>query len=300
MRRTLPLFLVFMAALVLFSCAGEGDADDGRLRVVTTIFPQYDMVRAAAGDRVSLDMLVSPGSEAHTYEPTAADLAAVADADLFIYAGGDIDPWAEALAEAVGGSGVISFSLTDAVGKEHHEHEHEDGDEHIWTSPENDIVTLRYITDALARLDPDGEETYRRRAEEYAARLSRIGEELSRIAEGARGRTVVIADRFPFDSLFGDYGIAHAEALGGCSVGQEPPVAVVAELIDLVRREKIPFVFHIEFSDKKIADTIAAATGCGERLLHSCHNVSREDFDAGVTLCDLMERNAANLLEVLS
>lgn len=62
-------------------------------------------------------------------------------------------------------------------------------------------------------------------------------------------------------------------------------------LIDRVREEALPGVFTIEFSDGRIAKTIADATGCETWLLHSCHNVSREDFDAGVTYLQLMHRN---------
>ncbi len=305
MRKGLFTFfarIMFFAALALslVSCGraagGNQSCGGDKLRVVTTIFPQYDMARAVGGDRVEMLMLVPPGSEAHTYEPSVADVAAVSGADLFIYAGGDIDPWAQSLADTVSGSGVESFSLLDALGDK------ETDDEHIWTSPKNDIVMLRYIEEALVRLDPDGEDGYHARADEYEKKLAIADGQLEDIAKAAaaNGKTVVIADRFPFDSLFEDYGIAHAEALGGCSVGQEPSVSKVAGLIELVREDGIPYVFYIEFSEHKTADAIADAAGCGELLLHSCHNVSREDFEAGVTLPDLFAENAENLSEVLS
>ena len=301
MRRFTALILAAVMLLSLSACGGTKDESDTRPRVVTTIFPQYDFVRAVAGDRVSLSMLVSPGSESHTYEPSIADVAAVAEADLFIYTGGDIDPWAEALSETVSGADVVSISITDAV--EGIEHEHADGEihgeEHVWTSPSNAILILDYITDALAELDPDGEDIYRTCADAYRKRLSAIGDDMEALADAAMGKTIVVADRFPFESLFEEYGLLHAEALGGCAVGEEPSASVIGEMCGLVEEQGIKYVFYIEFSDRKIADLISEVTGCGELLLHSCHNVEREDFDAGVTFCDLMERNVSNLREAI-
>ena len=306
--RGAAVILAFAMTLPLLSCAAPkrgDDRDDGKLRVVATIFPQYDFVRAIAGDRVSLSMMISPGVESHTYEPSIADVVSVAEADLFIYTGGDVDPWAEALAETVAGDGVTSIRIADAVGGVH-EHDHsggdddDDGDEHAWTSPENAILMLDYICDALISLDPGGEAEYRANADGYAARLSDIGGSLSALASSANGKTVVVADRFPFGAMFGDYGIAHAEALGGCSVGEEPTAGTIKTLLDIINEENIKYVFYIEFSNRNVSRLLSEATGCGELLLHSCHNVSAEDFEAGVTFCDLMEENVRNLSEVLS
>lgn len=300
MRRTAAILALLML-LTLVGCGCDGGGTDDRPQVVVTIFPQYDFVRAVAGERVALTMLVSPGSESHTYEPSISDVAAVADADLFIYTGGDIDPWAEALSRTVADAEVVSISIMDAVGGMEHEHEEgeDHGGEHVWTSPENAILILDYIRDALIALDPEGEEIYRARADEYGARLEKISGEMRALAAGAEGKTVVVADRFPFESLFEEYGILHAEALGGCAVGEEPSASVIGELCRLVEEQHISHVFYIEFSDRKIADLISGATGCGELQLHSCHNVEREDFKAGVTFCDLMERNVSNLREVI-
>ncbi len=308
MKRSALLFLclLLLAALCLplTSCTDGGEHDGGRLRVVTTIFPQYDFVRAIAGGRVSLSMMISPGSESHTYEPSAADAAEVAGADLFIYTGGDADGWAKPLADAVSGSGTVMLPMWDAAAPgggtpvgERHGHEQ---DEHMWTTPDNAVLILYRICEALIGLDPEGEEIYRRNADAYAERLRSIGEAFSSLAERAEGKTVVIADRFPFEGCFEHYGINYVSALDGCAVGVEPPVRVIGEMLDLLEGGEIKYVFYIEFSDRKTAHLLSQATGCSELLLHSCHNVSREDFDAGVTFCDIMEENVKNLSEALS
>lgn len=299
MKRLAAALAVLCFLLSFASCAEGKRPDDGRLRVVATIFPQYDFVRAIAGERVSLSMMISPGSESHTYEPSAADAAEVAGADLFIYTGGDADGWAEHLAEAVSGSGVLMLSMADAV-TDAHADGHGHADEHMWTTPDNAVAILYRICEALASLDPGGEELYRKNADEYAAKLRSVGDELSSLAARADGKTVVVADRFPFEGCFEHYGIKYMAALDGCAVGVEPPLRVVGEMLRLIEDEDIRYVFYIEFSDRKTAHLFSQAAGCSELLLHSCHNVSREDFDRGVTFYEIMEQNVKNLSEALS
>ena len=315
MKRLLAFFAVIVCISMFTSCGAAPAASNGKPTVVTTIVPQYDFVRAIAGDTVNLSMLVSPGAESHTYDPSIADVKAICDADLFIYTGGEIDEWAADLESAVKGADVKTIRITDAVPggssygdvgnhHDHHRHtgyydhnDHHDyqSDEHIWTSPENAVAILDYILDALIEIAPENEALFRANADAYRARIDKISDEFAEIADAATGITFVVADRFPFGSLFEEYGFSCTAALDGCAVGVEPSASVVAELIDLVSTEKLAGVFYIEFSDRKVADVISAATGCEQWQLHSCHNVSRDDFDRGVTYCDLMEQNADNM-----
>ena len=307
MKRFSLIAAALVSLLTLSSCAAATHGADEKPRVVTTIFPQYDFVRAIAGDTVSLEMLVPPGSESHTYEPTVADLRDVIDADIFISTGSDTDEWATAVEDAVEESDVKFLHINDAVESGGHDHVDDDGkvehhgDEHLWTSPDNAEAILYYILDELIDIAPENEQFYRRNADAYAERLRCIGDEFEEIATLARerGATFVVADRFPFEALFERYGIAYAAALDGCAVGVEPTAERVGELLDIIDEGGISSVFYIEFSNRAAADFIASETGCGELLLHSCHNVDIDDFEGGVTFCDLMERNAENMREAL-
>ena len=116
----------------------------------------------------------------------------------------------------------------------------------------------------------------------------------------AKHSTVVFAERFPFRYLCDELGLTYYAALPGCSSNEEVALSTVSFLIDTVREQDLPGVFYIEFSDQKIANTIADATGCETWLLHSCHNVSKEDFDAGVTYLDLMRQNLENLKKAVN
>ncbi|MCD8055145.1 MAG: metal ABC transporter substrate-binding protein [Clostridiales bacterium] len=286
---------ILAAALALFSCAASsgGENEDEKLTIIATIFPQYDLARAVAGDLANVSMMMSPETESHTYEPSLRDIADVGASDIFIYTGSGLDEWAEDIA-ALFGDEIISVSTADAVtlvldddGDEY--------DEHIWTSPKNAIKILNLILEAIVSADPENEAAYRENAEAYLSLLERLDLEFEAVAEALDGKTVVVADRFPFKYLFDDYGIDYIAALDGCSSDSEPSPAVIAEMITMVAEDNIPCVYIVEFSEGKTASLISEATGCRVLLLHSCHNVTAEDLEGGVTYVDIMTENIESL-----
>lgn len=308
------IFAILMVVPTAVSCTSQTEDDPDKINVVATIFPQYDFVRAIAGDSVELEMLLSPESESHTYTPTLADVAMIGNADLFIYTGGGLDTWAEDIVASLGDDNVKSIAISDAVtlachdesvhdhDHDHdHNHEHDHGgdacvyDEHVWTSPKNAIDIFDYILDALCDADPDNAERYRDRAEAYRDELLTLDAELCELSSTAVRREVIFADRFPFLYLTEEYGLDYHAALSGCSVGEEPTAGVIAELTETVASDGFGYVFVIENSNSKVADLISEATGCGVLTLHSCHTVSDEDYANGVTYVSLMKQNIENL-----
>lgn len=309
MKRIFILMLtIIMIVPTATSCASQTKDDPDKINVVATIFPQYDFVRAIAGDLVELRMLLSPESESHTYTPTLADVAMIGNADLFIYTGGGLDTWAEDIVASLGDDSVKSIAISDAVtlachdeGAHDHDHDHDHGgdacvyDEHVWTSPKNAIDIFDFILDALCEVDPDNAERYRDRAEAYRDELTAVDAELRELTSSAARRELIFADRFPFLYLTEEYGLDYHAALSGCAVGVEPTAGVIAELTETVTSEGFGYVFIIENSNGNVAELISEATGCGVLTLHSCHTVSDEDYAAGVTYVSLMKQNIENL-----
>ena len=111
---------------------------------------------------------------------------------------------------------------------------------------------------------------------------------------------MVFGDRFPFRYFADEYGLNYYAAFPGCSSETEPSAATISFLIDKVKEKKIPVVCTIEFSNGKVADTICEATGAKKLEFHSCHNVTQEMFDSGVTYVSLMNGNVSKLKEALA
>ncbi|MDR0786120.1 MAG: metal ABC transporter substrate-binding protein [Treponema sp.] len=325
MKRNLILIeistLLASFLLCFSSCVKKSDIArnaNGNIAVTATIFPPYDFVRQIAGDKVNLKMLLPPGAESHSFEPTPQDIIAVQNSKLFIYVGGESDEWVERILDSMDVSNMKIVSLMDCVdvveeeiveGMEDEEAEEafeaigiETGpeyDEHVWTSPKNAARIVEAVTDALCETDAANAETYRQNAAAYTAKLNELDGEFHTVVDSALRKTFVFGDRFPFRYFADAYGLSYFAAFPGCSTETEPSAATVAFLIDKIKSEQIPVIFHIELSNERMADTIAEATGAKKLLLHACHNISKSDFDDGKTYLDLMQANVKNLQEAL-
>ena len=314
MERLLTFLIALAMALALAACGREpaGEEDEG-LSVVTTVFAPYDFARTLAGDLGTVTMLLPPGSEAHSYEPTPKDILAIQNADVFIYVGGVSDAWVADVLDSVAGD-VRAVTLMDCVelleeetvegmegGDGHEGHAHAtEYDEHVWTSPRNAMLICDRIAAALCEADPGHEASYKARLAAYKLELSRLDAEFKSIAAHGERDTVVFADRFPLLYFARAYGLEYYAAFPGCSEDAEPSAATVAFITDKVRQEDIPVVFHVELSNEDMADTVCGETGAAKRQFNACHNVTRSQFEEGVTYLDLMWENAEALKEALN
>ncbi len=306
-KRILITALCLLLLCTAPACKTTGPKD-ARPSVVVTIFPQYDFIRQIAGDLVDLTMLVKPGSEVHGYDPTFAEVSTILHADLFVYVGGESDRWVEEVLNK-GDQRINAISLLETVdaldeetveGMQAEEEEETAPDEHVWTSPKNAVRITETLCDALCALLPEEAQLIRANAARYISELNDLDARFHDVTDHAARKTVVFAERFPFRYLCDELGLTYYAALPGCSSNEEVSLSTVAFLIERVREEGLPSVFYIEFSDEKVADAIAKATGCKKLLLHSCHNVTKADFDAGVTYLELMDRNVQSLKEALN
>ena len=311
--------MLLLSLLLVLSAAGCGaakppeTADTDCLQVVTTIFPPYDFVRAIAGDTdISLTMLLKPGMESHSYEPSPSDILAIQESDIFIYNGGESDVWIDHILDALDTQHTHCLRMMDCVevleeegvnGEHTHEHEHTDEeayDEHIWTSPRNAVQIVRAISELMIQLSPENAAHYRSSTEDYILELNRLNDALREVTETAERNTLIFGDRFPFRYLADAYHLEYGAAFPGCSSESEPSAETVASLIDRVKQEGVPYVLYLEFSTHKIADTIAEETGAKTAMLHSCHNVSRSEMESGATYLNLMYANCEVLREALN
>ncbi|MDR1307131.1 MAG: metal ABC transporter substrate-binding protein [Treponema sp.] len=306
-----PFFAAAILIVLGIFTACEKKPEPGQnISVVTTIFAPYDFVRAIAGDRAEVTMLLKPGAESHSYEPTPQDIISIRNSDIFIYVGGESDEWVDQVLESMDDAEMRIITLMDCVdlveeeiieGMEEEEEE-EEGiayDEHVWTSPANAKRMVEKISAALSDADPDNAGFYRANTDAYIGELDALDAAFRSVTGQAKRRTLVFGDRFPFRYFTDAYDLSYFAAFPGCSTETECSAATVAFLIDKVKAEQIPVVFYIEFSSGRIADTICEATEARKRMLHSAHNVSRDELAGGITYLDIMNRNAEVLREAL-
>lgn len=308
------LFVLVLLGCLVSGCGDPNlgmDEDNGKLNLMATIFPQYDFVREIAGDKVNLNLLLPPGMESHSYEPTPQDIIRIQNSDLFIYVGGESDSWVENILESLDQpvAALALMDMVDVVSEEYvegMEHDHDKSqaieaeyDEHVWTSPKNAMLIVKGITGFLAEADPQNAAYYQENSAAYLTKLANLDQGFAEaVASGSRN-TLIFGDRFPFRYFADAYGLQYYAAFPGCSNETEPSASTIAFLINKVKLEEIPVVFYIEFSNQKMADAICESSGAQKRLFHSCHNLNQEDSENGASYLSLMTGNLDALKEAL-
>lgn len=313
MKRFIAIVTAFCLVFSLAACSG-GNKEKSRLHIISTIFPSYDFARQITKgvDGVEVTMLIPPGTEPHAFEPGVQNMAQIKECDLFIYLGGESDQWVEELLATFDQGEINTIKMIDCVellkeetvegmqAEEHHHDEvaaHGENDEHVWTSPVNAIAISQKIESELEKIDKENAAVYSENFSNYEAELSALDNELKSIS--ALNGKIIMADRFPFQYLANEYTLDYYAAFPGCSTESDPSAATIAFLETKIKETGAKAVFYTEFSSQKVADTLCEATGVKKLLLHSCHNVSKNDFENGATYVSLMEQNIKNLDEAL-
>ncbi len=292
--------------LLLTGCTRERPVDSGKIKIVTTLFPSYDFVRAIGGDRIDVKLLLTPGKESHSYEPSTGDVIEINGCDIFIYMGDHMEPWVKGLVEGLDNAPAVldaSLGLT-LVRDEHEGHEHglehdHEYDPHIWTSPRNCITIVDNILAKMEAADSKNAGYYRENAEALILGLEKLDEEFREIVSAAGTKKIYHGGRFSMLYFTQEYGLDWEAAYDSCSSDTEPSVHRICHMIDEMRADGAKVVFYEELSNNAVAKLIADETGAKPLLLHSCHNLSREEWDNGETYLSLMAENVKNLREAL-
>jgi len=312
--------LLALCLILVISCEEKKPkaAPDGKVNIVTTIFPLYDFSRATAKEQANITMLTPPGSSIHSYDPSPADIKTIQTADVFLFIGGENDAWIERILSTLDTTKMKIVRLFDFV--KLYEEEEKEGmqpeekendpilaeereqgkleveyDEHIWTSPKNAVLMINAIKDALCEKDAANCEKYKENSQNYVSQIDSLSKELSQVVSSAKRKQIVVADRFPFRYLTEEYGLDYAAAFSGCSDQSDATPATIAYLINTVKNNKVPYIYHVELTNRNTAEAVAEQTGAKMLLLHSYHNVSKQDFENGITYLDLLKQNVANL-----
>ncbi|MCL1791099.1 MAG: metal ABC transporter substrate-binding protein [Peptococcaceae bacterium] len=270
---------------------GQPVLSPNKVFVVATLYPQYDFARIIAGDKASVSLLLPPGVESHDYEPTPADIKRVREADVFVYTSDQMEPWAASLAKSSGSrSVVVDASVCDTALKS--------DDPHIWTDPLLAKIMVDNITEGLCEADPMNADFFRERAEEYKILLDQLDDEMINIVAAGTRRTLALGGRNAFANMARRYGLTIYAAYDSCAEEIEPSPQNIAMIIEKVKSEDLPVIYYEELVDAKVARTISEATGKQMLMLHSCHNVSKEELEV-VSFLGLMRQNADNIAKGL-
>ncbi len=322
---------IIFFALIISGCKKETESD--KVEVITTLFPLYDFVREVGKDKVIVSIIIPPGAESHSFEPTPKDIVKINESSLFIYIGEDMEPWAHDIADSITNKNLVILEAGQVVemiehkensndqnknhkdynkvhekkhnndhenmpnNKEIHtsEHHHHENDPHIWLDFEINQNIVNLIADELSRIDPPNKEFYLSNAKQYNKKLLALDNEYKETLTRCELKTIMYGGHFAFGYLVRRYGLTHISPYEGFTPNAEPSPQRIIELVENIKNNNIEVLYYEELIDPKVARMISDSTGVTLELLHGAHNLSRDEFNKNLSFITIMQDNLTKL-----
>ena len=312
---------LFGLSLIVPFCTSCNFNNDGKIKIVTTIFPEYDWVMNILGDKkdsANITLLLDSGIDLHSYQPTPKDIVTISNCDLFIYVGGESDGWVDDALKQATNKNMKTINMMDVLGdaikeeeviegmegeeEEEEEEEEVEYDEHVWLSLKNAQVLVNAISKKLGEIDQDNANYYQTNATGYVNSLKDLDSRYAQTVSGGTKDTILFADRFPFRYLVDDYNLKYYAAFVGCSAETEASFETIAFLANKVDELGLNVIFKIESSDGAIANTVKNATQNKNQTIltmDSIQSASTKEYKAGRNYISIMEQNLTALTEAV-
>ena len=301
------LTVLFVVLALLSACQTTVQVED-KPQIMVSLFPQYDIIRQIAQDKVDVELFLPAGSEPHSYEPSASTLMKIVEADLFVYSSDELEPWVKRLVEGNASENLIVLDASNGITllEADHGHEGEDEDEeelafdpHYWLDPQNMIIMSESIRDALIEIDPEHEAFYIENANSYIASLKELDSNWQDLFDRAQLNQIIYGGHFAFGYLSHRFGLEILSPYSGYAPDAEPSAQALAGLMDVLAEKEINVIFYEELIDPRVARIIAEQAKVKIEVLHGAHNLNAEEMQAGWTYVSIMEDNIEKLKEAL-
>ena len=310
----LAIITLLVSGIVFLS--GKSNPITAKISIVSTLFPTYDFAKNIGGDKVEVTLLLPPGVEPHSFDPTPGDVVKINSADIFVYTGEFMEPWANDIIKGTdtkvkivdASSGIALMKEADdgdededeheEGGHEHeeeHAHHHHGGvDPHIWLDFENAQKMAQNISDALQTIDPENAAYYQNNFETYKIILANLDNEYKNTLMACETNTIVYGGHYAFGYLAKRYGLGYVAAQG-FSPDAEPSAKDMVDMVEQIKKDNIRYIFYEELTSPKIAETLSGETDAQMLLLNGAHNIAKDDYKSGVSYVSIMENNLKNL-----
>jgi zinc transport system substrate-binding protein len=290
MKKFIVVCAVIAVALGIFLFTAQNrpaQIPSNKIKVVTTLFPLYDMAKNIGGDKADTTLLLPPGTEAHSFEPKPSDIVKIGEADIFVYTGKFMEPWAEDVLKSVDNKNLIVVDASQGV-------KMIPGDPHIWLDFDNAKQMVKNIAQAFEARDSADSAFYEQTAQNYSNKLTELDSLYRTALATCRNKEIVYGGHYAFGYLASRYGLKYLAAQG-ISPDSEPTAKDLADLADQIKKNNIKYVFYEELASPKIAETIAGETNAKMLLLNAAHNVTKDQFENNISFSDILLSDLNNL-----
>jgi zinc transport system substrate-binding protein len=275
------------------------DRAQHKINVITTLFPLYDMAKNIGGDETDVSLLLPAGAEAHSFEPKPSDIIKINEADVFVYTGKFMEPWAEDIIKSVTNKNLLIVDTsrgTKMIREVFHGEDEPVGspDPHIWLDFDNAKTMVRNISHAMEAKDIANKDFYERKADDYINKLTELDNAYKTALASCKDREIVYGGHYAFGYLANRYGLKYLAAQG-VSPDAEPTARDLANLVEQIKKNKIKYIFYEELTSPKIAETIASETNVRMLLLNAAHNVSKDQLEQDISFFEILKADLDNL-----
>jgi zinc transport system substrate-binding protein len=333
------LILLIVGIMLVAGCTSNSIVkdvnQDEKIQVITTLFPLYEFSKEVGGEKADVSLLLPPGVESHTFEPRPSDINKIGSADMFVYIGEGMEPWAQDILEGVKNPNRLDIEASkfvellktgdhhdesehneDENESEHHdeneneldedepehseesEHEHEEYDPHFWLDFEQDTKVVDAIAQAYIQKDSENKEYYLANAQKYKQKLEELDNSYKTSLASCKQNEFITGGHNAYNYLGNRYGLEFVSAYG-ISPDSEPTPQTIKEIADLAAEHNIKYILVEELISPRMAQAIANDADAEVLIFNPGHNLLKEEFDEGVTFISLMEINLINLKQAL-
>lgn len=305
-KRISTILILSLIMIFTFGCSSVNNqvpVNNGKLKVIATLFPQYDFVKEIAKDKVDVSLLLPPGVESHAYEPTPQDMADIKNADMFIYTGEYMEPWALKIASNIKSEKLIIVDASKNVNfiedDDHDDYDHGGKDPHIWLDPIYAQKMVDNIVEGLIKADKENKEYYIKNGEDYKKKLGVLNEKFVEAFQKTKSNKIIYGGHFAFGYFAERYNLEHISPYNGFTPDAEPTPKRIIELIKNIESAGIKTIYYEELIDPKVSKILSKETGAKMLMLHGAHNLSKDELESGISYIDIMEGNLERLKEGL-
>ena len=281
------IIIIILFPIITITCNNNDNKNtSGKLQIYTSVYPIYDFTKKIGGEKIAVYNMTKAGAEPHDFEITSKDMANLSKADLFIYNGGGMEHWVDAVKDV-----LQNIKYIDASSNINNQN---NLDPHFWLSPKNAKIQMENIKNGLIEIDSESKDYYQSNYNLYANRLDELDNKIKIYLSNIKNRNLVLTH-----PAFGHF--CKEYSLNQIAIARdEADPKAMADIITFIKNNDIKAIFYEEFSSSKLVDSIAKETQIKILTLNPIESLSEENIEAGEDYFSIMEKNLISLLDGLN
>jgi zinc transport system substrate-binding protein len=289
----IALVIAILFIGLLIGLTFTANKQNNKIKVVTTLFPLYDIAKSIGNDKAEVTLLLPPGVEAHSFEPSPSDIVKINESDIFVYAGEFMEPWVADIISSMTDNSTIIIDASKGI-KLNNKANNQQPDPHFWLDFTNIIKVSSAFSRAITTKDMENKEYYRANSSTYTSLLNTLDRDFRRGLSKCELNNVIYAGHSAFGYLENKYHVSFVNAFG-VAPNAEASAQNIANLVDQIKKDSIKYVYYEKILGSQLAQTIADETGASILPLNPADNITKDEFDNNASFDSIMRSNLENL-----